>query len=74
MADNFYTNGPSKLQKFLPFRLATWINRFLVAAVAIGSAAVTIFKLLPAPSACRCTSSTPSGSNYVSSNTICATD
>ena len=47
-ADNFYTNGPSKLQKFLPFRLATLINRFLVAAVAIGSAAITIFKLLPA--------------------------
>jgi hypothetical protein len=34
--------------KYLPFRLATWINRFLAAAVAIGSAMVTIFKLVPA--------------------------
>jgi TRAP-type uncharacterized transport system substrate-binding protein len=47
-ADNFYTNGPPKLMKYLPFRLATWINRFLAAAVAIGSAMVTIFKLVPA--------------------------
>jgi hypothetical protein len=47
-ADNFYTNGPPKLMKYLPFRPATWINRFLAAAVAIASAAVTIFKILPA--------------------------
>jgi TRAP-type uncharacterized transport system substrate-binding protein len=47
-ADNFYTNGPPKLMKYLPFRAATWINRFLAAAVAIASAAVTLFKILPA--------------------------
>jgi TRAP-type uncharacterized transport system substrate-binding protein len=47
-ADNFYTNGPPKLQRFLPFRLATWINRFLTAVVALASAAVAIFKLVPA--------------------------
>lgn len=47
-AENFYTNGPPKLQKFLPFRLAALINRFLAAAAAIASAGVTIFKLIPA--------------------------
>jgi TRAP-type uncharacterized transport system substrate-binding protein len=47
-ADNFYTNGPPKLQKFLPFRLATWINRFLLAAVALVSGAVAIIKVAPA--------------------------
>ena len=47
-ADNFYTNGPSKLQNFLPFRLATWVNRFLMAALALASAAAAILKLLPA--------------------------
>lgn len=46
-ADNFYTNGPPKLQKFLPFRLATWINRFFAAVLALASAAVAIFKLVP---------------------------
>jgi len=47
-ADNFYTNGPAKLQRYLPFRLANWINRFLTAVVALASAAAAIFKLLPA--------------------------
>jgi hypothetical protein len=47
-ADNFYTNGPPKLQKFLPFRLAAWINRFSMAAAAMASLAVALFKLLPA--------------------------
>jgi hypothetical protein len=47
-ADNFYTNGPPKLQKILPFRLATWINRFLTAVVALASAAVALFKIVPA--------------------------
>jgi TRAP-type uncharacterized transport system substrate-binding protein len=47
-ADNFYTNGPPKLMKYLPFRLAAWINRFLTAAVAIASAAVSLFKIIPA--------------------------
>jgi TRAP-type uncharacterized transport system substrate-binding protein len=47
-ADDFYTKGPSKLQKFLPFRLAAWVERFLTAAVAIASAAVTIFRIVPA--------------------------
>ena len=47
-AENFYTNGPSKLQKFMPFRLAAWVNRFLAAGVAIASAAVTLFRIVPA--------------------------
>jgi len=47
-ADNFYTNGPPRLQKVLPFRLATLINRFLTAIVAFASAAVAIFKVVPA--------------------------
>jgi TRAP-type uncharacterized transport system substrate-binding protein len=47
-ADNFYTNGPQKLQKVLPFRLATLINRFLTAVVAFASAAIGIFKIVPA--------------------------
>ena len=46
-ADNFYTNGPPKLQRYVPFRLATWINRFFTAAVAIGSVGVTLVKILP---------------------------
>jgi len=47
-ADNFYTDGPPKLQKFLPFRLATWINRFFMAVVALASGVVGIFKIVPA--------------------------
>ena len=47
-ASDFYENGPSKLQKFLPFRLAAWVDRFLAAAVAIASAALTIFRIVPA--------------------------
>jgi TRAP-type uncharacterized transport system substrate-binding protein len=47
-ADNFYTNGPPKLMKYLPFRPAAWISRFLTAVAAIASAAITIFKILPA--------------------------
>ena len=47
-ADKFYTEGPSKLQRYLPFRLASWVDRFLAALVAIASAAVTIFKIVPA--------------------------
>ena len=47
-ADNFYVNGPPKLQKFLPFRIAGWINRFFTAAAAIASSALAIFKIVPA--------------------------
>jgi len=47
-ADNFYTNGPSKLMKYMPSRPAAWINRFLAEVVVIGSAMLTIFKLIPA--------------------------
>ena len=47
-ADNFYTDGPPRLQKYLPFRLATWVDRFLAALVAIASAAITIFNIIPA--------------------------
>ncbi|MGE0641020.1 MAG: TAXI family TRAP transporter solute-binding subunit [Thermoanaerobaculia bacterium] len=47
-ARNYYEHGPSKLQAFLPFRLATWLNRFAVSFVAVASAAVTLFNVLPA--------------------------
>lgn len=47
-ASIFYTEGPSKLHQFLPFRLAAWIDRFLAAGVAIASAAVTLFNIAPA--------------------------
>jgi TRAP-type uncharacterized transport system substrate-binding protein len=46
-AENFYTNGLPKLQRYVPFRLATWINRFFTAAVAIGSVGLTLVKILP---------------------------
>ena len=46
-ARKFYTDGPPKLQKYLPFRVATWIDRFLTAGVAFASAAVTIIKIIP---------------------------
>lgn len=48
VAADFYSNGPSRLQAFLPFRLAAWIDRFLAAGIAIGSAALTLFRILPA--------------------------
>jgi len=47
-AESFYTNGPPELQRYLPFRVAAWINRFSAAAAAIASAAVAIFNLVPA--------------------------
>ena len=47
-AANFYTDGPPALQRFLPFRLAAWIDRFMAAAVAIASTAVALFSFLPA--------------------------
>jgi hypothetical protein len=46
-AESYYTEGPPSLQKYLPFRLATWIDRLLVAIVAIASGAVAIFKVIP---------------------------
>ena len=46
-AKEYYEKGPSKLQNILPFRLAAWINRFMWMIVAIGSAAVGIFAVLP---------------------------
>jgi hypothetical protein len=47
-AAGFYLNGPPKLQQYLPFRLASWLDRFAAAGVAIASAAVTLFNILPA--------------------------
>lgn len=46
-ARHYYTDGRSKLQKFLPFRLATLVDRFLWLAVGAATAAVAIFSLLP---------------------------
>ncbi|MCB9379034.1 MAG: hypothetical protein H6511_09770, partial [Holophagales bacterium] len=47
-ADNYYRNGPPRLQAYLPFRLATWVDRFSAAFVTVASAAVTLFQLIPA--------------------------
>lgn len=46
-ARHYYADGPSALQEYLPFRLATLVDRFLLVAVAIASSAVAIFGILP---------------------------
>ncbi len=46
-AKHYYTDGPSALREYLPFRLATLVDRFLLVAVAIASAAVGLFSILP---------------------------
>jgi hypothetical protein len=46
-ADHYYANGPSTLSRVLPFGLATFVDRFLYFAAAIGGAALAVFGLLP---------------------------
>jgi len=47
-ATHYYTDGPSVLRRWLPFRLATLADRFLLMAATIASAAVAIFTIVPA--------------------------
>jgi hypothetical protein len=47
-AEKYYTEGPPRLQKILPFRLATWIDRIVAALVAVATAAIAIFRVVPA--------------------------
>jgi len=46
-AADYYTNGLSPLRRVLPFRLATFLDRFLGFAAAVGGAALAVFGLLP---------------------------
>ena len=46
-AKRYYERGPSPLWQFLPFRVATVINRFMWVAASVASAALALFGLLP---------------------------
>jgi TRAP-type uncharacterized transport system substrate-binding protein len=46
-AARYYDKGPPLLRKFLPFQLATWIDRFIMVLVAFGSIAIGLFSVLP---------------------------
>jgi hypothetical protein len=46
-AARYYESGPPLLRKFLPFQLATWIDRFIMVVVAFGSIAIAVFSILP---------------------------
>lgn len=46
-AARYYESGPPLLRKYLPFQLATWIDRFIMVVVAFGSIAFAIFSILP---------------------------
>jgi TRAP-type uncharacterized transport system substrate-binding protein len=43
----FYESGPPLLRKYLPFQLATWIDRFIMVVVGFGSIAFALFSILP---------------------------
>ena len=46
-ATRFYESGPPLMRKYLPFQLATWIDRFIMVVVAFGSVAIALFSILP---------------------------
>lgn len=46
-AAKYYREGPPLLHKVLPFRLATWIDRFFMVVVGFGSAAIALFSVVP---------------------------
>ena len=46
-AARFYESGPPLLRKVLPFRLATWIDRFIGLVVAFGSIIFALFSIIP---------------------------
>jgi TRAP-type uncharacterized transport system substrate-binding protein len=46
-AVRFYESGPPLLRKYLPFQLATWIDRFIMVVVAFGSVAFAVFSIVP---------------------------
>ena len=46
-AERYYTEGPSPLRRFLPFWLATLVDRFLLLAVTFFTALFALFSVLP---------------------------
>ena len=46
-AARYFESGPPLLRKFLPFQLATWLDRFFMVVVAFGSVAIAVFSILP---------------------------
>jgi len=46
-ASHYFKDGPPALREVLPFQLATLVDRFFTMAVALGSAALALFGLLP---------------------------
>jgi TRAP-type uncharacterized transport system substrate-binding protein len=46
-AARYYESGPPLLRKYLPFQLATWIDRFIMVVFAFGSIAIAVFSILP---------------------------
>jgi hypothetical protein len=46
-AARYYDSGPPFLRKYLPFQLATWIDRFIMVVVAFGSIAIALFSIVP---------------------------
>jgi hypothetical protein len=46
-ASRYYESGPPFLRKYLPFQLATWIDRFIMVVVAFGSVAIALFSIVP---------------------------
>jgi TRAP transporter TAXI family solute receptor len=47
-AIRYYEQGPSFLRRILPFRVATFVDRFLVVIVPVLTVALTLFKSVPA--------------------------
>ena len=46
-AERYYDKGPSGLRKYLPFWLATWVDRLIVYVVPILVVASSVFKGIP---------------------------
>ena len=46
-AKRYYERGPSPLWRFLPFRMATLVDRFMWVGASVASAALALFGLLP---------------------------
>ena len=46
-AARYFESGPPLLRKYLPFQLATWIDRFVMVVIAFGSIAIAVFSILP---------------------------
>jgi hypothetical protein len=46
-AARYFESGPPFLRKYLPFQLATWIDRFIMVVVGFGSVAIALFSIVP---------------------------